>query len=106
MSRPLIERMARAACEAQGLSPDFRSGGDVYAPDPNRIGGGLRNWEVMIPVVRAALLAAAEPTADMLQAGGLDERWDGAIRSSPADEAAALAIWQSMISAALAEGQP
>jgi hypothetical protein len=90
-----LERAARALCKELNLPPDFRSGGDPFAPDPNRVGGGLKNWEAMLPHVRAVLTAIREPDEAMMSA---------AVRAGQASGYTdIIAVHRAIIDAALAE---
>lgn len=54
-------------------------------------------------IARAVITAIREPTEDMCDIGGMEERWDGQWRSDPGTRANSAATWQSMIDAILAD---
>ena len=82
-----LERLARAACFANGTDPDEPIG-------PAR--AGLR-WQAYVSHVRAVLLALREPSEGMVDAGG----W-GAANAAGYDVPVAFA---AMIDHVLAEGK-
>lgn len=98
MTMTPIER----ACIA--VIDNLREQGDLMPdcgdPEWAQVDGAFR----VEPVVRAVLEAIREPSAGMLESAGEEERWDGKYRSSPENEAAADAIWRTMVDTALAEG--
>ena len=99
-----LERAARALCKELNLPPDFRSGGDPFAPDPNRVGGGLKNWEAMLPHVRAVLTAIREPSEAMKLAAARAPLPMVMIDSiSGREDLAFTAKWSAAIDAALAD---
>lgn len=91
----MVKVAARALCECQGLDPDFRSGGSVFAPDVNKIGGGPANWEVMVPAVRAVLQAIEDPSDRMISDGAF-QIFQGE-HITEIDSYRAKAVWKAMI---------
>ncbi|KKM06715.1 hypothetical protein LCGC14_1741240 [marine sediment metagenome] len=70
MNKSMIERVARAICEARGLDPD---GVPELAPSSDalvvRPDVAKPSWRWFIPAARAAIRAMQEPTKEMLNAG-------------------------------------
>lgn len=93
--QPMIERMARAMCEAAGNLPD------EYAAFFG--GKTARHWQMMKPVARAALIAMREPTKAMLKAKAPDDDGNEVGIDGYLDDLSADNIWRAMIDTALAE---
>jgi hypothetical protein len=58
---PIVERVARAICDANGIDPD-----KAFDPDAE---GAPMYWTIFIPEARASILAMREPTDAMALAG-------------------------------------
>ena len=65
----IIERVARALCEADGCSPDAVLGivPEIVSVPPADI--AMPAWRTYVDKARAAIVAMREPTDDMLEAG-------------------------------------
>lgn len=90
----LVERMARAICEAEGLDWEAQS-------NPQTSGSGNDDTEHYFEVAIAALKAMREPTPKMYGAGGVEQFKADMAQTPPRD--AVGKMWQAMITAALQE---
>lgn len=88
MMSEMVERVARALCEAIGFPAD----GNVLDGDQIKIG-----WHTQIPKARAAIEALRLPTDAMVGAGHAEIKPD----NLPADAGDARQCWRAMIDAAL-----
>ena len=81
----MVERVARAICEASGLNPDHNY-------DPNQISRSDDvRWRLFIPHARAAIEALRDPTEDMANAAECAEPFSFE------------AMWKAAVDAALGE---
>jgi len=86
MTTEMVERVAKAICEAYGHYPDERVASS-----------GKEAWEYKVREARAAIRALMEPTEEMVSKGS-----DG---SSQYAADLAKHTWQAMLTAALGEDQ-
>ena len=102
MTNPMIERVARALCVADGYSPDSTCDAGVDG-DPDAI----YTWAGYRPMAMAAIAAMREPTAAMSEAGERAELPGGQFgenfRESSVMEDDAAEVWRAMIDEALIE---
>ena len=98
----MVEKVARAICEAQGDDPDYLEPGDAHGIDAYFSDGepAFRRWKNYIREARAAIEAMREPSNAILKAGYeamFADEWTG--RQAPMMGAG----FDAMLSAALSE---
>lgn len=100
----MVERVARAICEARGGDPDvLLSINSAYDDGRPEADVAIPNWRNHAAAARAAIEAMREPSPEMLAAfvpakdDGPIGTWGGRIKER---------VWRAMIDAALKESSP
>lgn len=102
-----IERAARVICEHRGIDPDYLEPGDAYGIDEYLANGDPAHfkWREFVELARAVVASMRDPSEAMRNAAS-----DAEPTSSPGEwsypEDMAVAQWQAMVDAALAEEGP